>query len=176
MDRPPKSLVRLTLSIHRALVASDAPRRQVELPLGVWRRATDLVRRIRRAELQRWNLAAATLREELKHKLTTLQAQLIELERSLSTTSLDSYQAQPTDICQDLISLEEHFESMSFDVREQLPLRYNRTDDARRPLFGAVRDPARSTKVGSRVAVSRDCPRSPSGRFAGGRYASPCLG
>ncbi len=117
MDRPPKSLVRLTLSIHRDLVASAAPRRQVELPLSAWRRATDLVRQIRRAELHRWNLAAATLREDLKDQLTTLQAQLIELERSLSTSSPSSYKAQPTDICQDLISLEDHFESMSFDLR-----------------------------------------------------------
>jgi hypothetical protein len=117
MDRPTKFLVRLTLSIRRALVTTELPRRQVELPWGPWRRAMDLVRQIRRADLHRWNLAAAKLREELKYELTTLQGQLIELDRSLAPSSPSSYKAQPTDIWQDLISLDDHFESMSFDVR-----------------------------------------------------------
>jgi hypothetical protein len=117
MDRPQKSLVRLALAIHRLLASPSSPNRMIELPAGSWQRATDLVRQIRRAELQFWHLAAATLREDLRGALTRLQSQLIELERSLSTSPPSSYRERPTDIYRDLVSLENHFESMSFDVK-----------------------------------------------------------
>jgi hypothetical protein len=87
MDRPPKSLVRLALSIHRALVAGGTPGRLVELPTGAWQCATGLVRQIRRAELHGWDLAAAQLRDDLRRTLASLQARLTEMEQpSLHST------------------------------------------------------------------------------------------
>ena len=65
MNRPQKSLVRWALVIHRGLFLLEPARRLIDLPIGAWQRASELARRIRRAELHGWQLAAARLREDL---------------------------------------------------------------------------------------------------------------
>lgn len=117
MDRPSKPLVRLALAIHRALVIPCSRERLIELPTGAWQSATELVRRLRRAELHRWHLAAATLRGDLRHTLSSLQSPLIELERTLVGPSCNPYLARPTDIYRDLVAIEEEFAALSFDCR-----------------------------------------------------------
>ena len=117
MDRPQKSLVRLALSIHRALVAPALPARHIELPTGAWRCASELVRQIRRADLHRWHLAATKLREDLQYALISLQARIVEMEPTSSNSRSRSYVARPTDIYEDLVSLEANFEAMSFDLK-----------------------------------------------------------
>jgi hypothetical protein len=117
MDRPQKSLVRLALSIHRALVSPARPARHIELPTSAWRYATDLVRQIRRAELHRWLLAASKLRADLQYALATLQSRIMEMEPIPATAPARPYLARPTDIYEDLVSLEASFEATSHNLR-----------------------------------------------------------
>jgi len=167
MNRPQKSLVRLALAVHRGLLSANASGRCIELPTGAWQRATDLVARIRRAELHGWLLAAARLRKDLGNVLTTLQAPLVQLERTLSNCLWSPYRASPVDLYEDMASLDEQFQAMSFDSKSQqlavrtepitLEARYLGPFEIRLDLRRLATDgPYRVIALDPHPAVSRD--------------------
>jgi hypothetical protein len=114
-----KPLLRLAVAIRTDLASRHGRDRFVELPRWSWDRCIELVRRIRRAEMRGWHLAAHEVRKDLGYTLSTLEAELSairsQLPRLASTESVTL--ARTGDIYQDLLELGKEFEEVHYNVR-----------------------------------------------------------
>ncbi len=112
-----KKWLRLALAIHERLQITHQSTTNVELPVA-WQQYEVLCRRLRRAHSQGWILAAARLRRELRDMLRRLQAELLTIQRLLDANP-NSFQASVRDINADLLALDQDFNEVTYDRREQ---------------------------------------------------------
>jgi hypothetical protein len=114
-----KPLLRLAGSIKSGLASHRTHGRLAELPRWSWDACADTARKIVRAELRGWQLAAAELRRDLANALRTLQSELTEVSAQLSAATTNGRAASAGDIYEDLLGLQDDFDEMDFDIGQQ---------------------------------------------------------
>jgi hypothetical protein len=112
-----KRLVRLALAIGGELASHRGRTRLIDLPTGSWGRCVELVRRVRRAQLRGWHLAADELRTELGYTIPTLQSELAAIHQQLPRAIVVQRFPTTNDLYQDLLLLTEEFENVDYDCR-----------------------------------------------------------
>lgn len=111
-----KPLLRLAAAIHNHLATAAATERLIELPLNAWQRCVDIVRRIRRARLRGWHLAAAVLIGDLRYALPAVEQELAAIRGRLPQSLSPDYLATPGVIFGDLLALRHEFAALEFDL------------------------------------------------------------
>ncbi|MCA9069062.1 MAG: hypothetical protein KDA84_09075 [Planctomycetaceae bacterium] len=112
-----KKWLRLALAIHERLQRTHHAPKHVELP-ATWPQYEVLCRRLRRANSRGWFLAAARLRRELREMLRRLQAELLAIQHLLEADP-NSFLASARDIHADLLALDQDFDEVRYNHREQ---------------------------------------------------------
>ncbi len=119
MPATKNSLSRLAAAIHPALNPESGREPLIDLPHGHWQRCVDLVRKVRRARLRGWHLAANQLLNDLGYAIPSIQIELSTIaERVPRRTAVDRG-ATMHDIYQDLVALRQEFEQLDYDYRER---------------------------------------------------------
>lgn len=111
-----KPLLRLAAAIRGELASRASRERPFELPVGSWNRCVELTRRIRRAQLRGWQLAAAELCLDLRYTLCSLESEVSARLRELPATAAAAAPAQTGEIYQDLLALKEEFGDVQYDL------------------------------------------------------------
>src|SRR5688500_553350 len=114
-----KPLLRLAGSIYSWLTSHRTHGRLAELPRWSWDACAVTARKIGRAELRGWQLAAAELRHDLANALRILQSELTAVSAQLSAATTTVRAAAASEIYDDLLGLQDDFDEMDFDIRQQ---------------------------------------------------------
>jgi hypothetical protein len=112
-----KPLLRLAVAIAARLEADRYSERLIELPARSWDSCVELVRKIRRAQLRGWHLAADELRMDLRYTIPSVQSDLTAILAQLPPISLIQTIATANDIYRDLLALAAEFEAVEYDGR-----------------------------------------------------------
>lgn len=112
-----RRLLRLALAIQAKLSEPNSGHADVELPSHCWQPCSDLVRKIKRARVHGWQLAAGSLLEDLASSLSLLQGELSAIQqRAKPDGRLAGFSAH--EIYNDLASLDEEFDELDFNIRQ----------------------------------------------------------
>ena len=112
-----KQFARLAVAIHAQLLSRRGREPLIELPIEYWQRCSDLVRRVRRAQLRGWQLAANELLRDLRYTIPSIEHELTALLQKLPRPMETDRIVTSGDIYQDLVALKEEFEGLEYDLR-----------------------------------------------------------
>jgi hypothetical protein len=114
-----KPFLRLAAAIHSQLASHHHRDQLAELPKWSWDCCAELASKVRRAELRGWHLAAAELRNDLAYTFRTLQSEITAIAAQLSMATTTDATASVGDVYEDLLALQEDFDEIGFDIRQQ---------------------------------------------------------
>lgn len=111
-----KPFWRLASALHAALASQTSRGRPLTLPQHNWQHCEHLLRQIERAEGRGWHLATAQLRTDLRSYIEALQCECSSLATFLRNGQPAHQMSTVGSVYQDLLSLEEEFEELDFDL------------------------------------------------------------
>ncbi len=114
-----KKLLRLAAVIYDDVVRSKSNRPFISLPVDSWQRCADLARRVRRAELRDWHLAAEALLTDLRYSLASLQCEFEMVSRQLPGANSVRIVTTPHRLYTDLVALASEFGGIEYDLRQR---------------------------------------------------------
>lgn len=109
-------LSRLASVVHEALLAGRRLSHVLELPGIAWQRCQTRLRQSWRAKQHGWTLAAERLQHELQSTLSSLGAQITELQQRVDgQRSRNTAAVRYRDVFRDLLALREEFAAVNYD-------------------------------------------------------------
>jgi hypothetical protein len=115
MQNDRRQLLRLAHAMHHANTRPLEPPLPL-LPEQLWADCRDLLRRLTKVERSGWRAAAREARRQLRSALGDLAEELAELQVAL--TAPPPAFASPQEIFQDLLTLEQEFQQVDWDLRD----------------------------------------------------------
>ena len=90
-----------------------------KLPDATWRRAEDIIRKLKLASARGWTLVAKLLRRNMQSALRELQAELADCERALDAMETPACQASVADLFREIVALHTEFDEVVFEFQVQ---------------------------------------------------------
>ena len=107
----------LALAIHDHLQQRRSAFRSIELPEATWLTCQSLQRQLRRALAHGWQLAARRLNRDFNVQIRSLVDQVSRLPDD-RRTAVSDHQSTARDLYQDIVSLEDDFDDVSWNIRQ----------------------------------------------------------